>query len=305
MSPSDGTGGSAGSTFMTGSGGAIVSDSGGGVQPGPLPTNIGTEQNCDGVDENQNGIIDDVDVAKDGLCDCLKIAFLGEISGESGQTTGSFGDWLNARSNVPVRMIGADQPITADTLGDLQVLVIGNLVSRTYSGQAPYYPSVDVDALHQWIAEGGGVMALAGYTSSATAAVPTNDLLGPTGIQYDLMTYPDSGYWTMPNTTLGTSYVITQFAVHPTTDGVTALGVFHGYPVLGDGTVIATDSNLNVGMAKELDRGHVFVWADEWITNDSEWIMRTDLQVARFWLNTIRWLTPANECQVPIPDVIR
>jgi len=26
--------------------------------------------------------------------------------------------------------------------------------------------------------------------------------------------------------------------------------------------------------------------------------------MGRFWLNLIRWLTPANECQVPIPDVI-
>jgi hypothetical protein len=28
------------------------------------------------------------------------------------------------------------------------------------------------------------------------------------------------------------------------------------------------------------------------------------LDIPRFWLNVIRWLTPANECQVPVPDVI-
>ena len=30
-----------------------------------------------------------------------------------------------------------------------------------------------------------------------------------------------------------------------------------------------------------------------------------ELDIPRFWLNTLRWLTPANECQVPVPiDIV-
>ena len=297
-------GGSNPSDPTPGAGGTFFSAPDSGVLP-PPPANIGSEELCDGVDENNNGVIDDVDSGKDGLCDCLKIAFLGEISGESGQTTGTFGTWLNERSDVPVRMLGAQDPITAETLGDLQVIVVGNLAQRTYSGQTPFYPAADVAAMQAWIEQGGGVMALAGYTSQATAAAPTNELLAPTGVTYDLQTFAGSGTWTQPNTSNGTSYVVRTFTQHATTDGVEAVGVFHGYPVVGDGVAVATDGGYTVGMAKEFGDGHVFVWADEWITNDSEWTERDDLQVARFWLNTIRWLTPANECQVEIPDIIQ
>lgn len=257
------------------------------------------------MDENNNGVIDDVDQGKDGLCDCLRVGFLGEISGESGQATGSFQQWLEARSDVPVRRISADTSLDPGSLSGLQVLVVGNLVSRTYASGAPYYSGDQVTAFNEWIAQGGGVIALAGYTSQSSAVAPLNELLMPTGVVYDLQTFPGSGNWTQPNTSNGTSYVVRTFSAHPTTDGVSALGVFHGYPVLGDGTAIATDGAYNVGMAKEVGRGRIVVWADEWITNDSEWTQREDLQVARFWLNTLRWLTPANECQVEIPGTVR
>jgi hypothetical protein len=53
--------------------------------------------------------------------------------------------------------------------------------------------------------------------------------------------------------------------------------------------------------------GRAVVWGDEWITDDKLWnsypnIPAADLQ--RFWLNSIKWLTPVTECQVPIPAVI-
>jgi len=49
----------------------------------------------------------------------------------------------------------------------------------------------------------------------------------------------------------------------------------------------------------------VEVWGDEWITYNSEWIEHPDYQVERFWVNSIKWLSPINECQVPVPDDIR
>jgi hypothetical protein len=47
--------------------------------------------------------------------------------------------------------------------------------------------------------------------------------------------------------------------------------------------------------------GHIVVWGDEWITYDSEWVDVQDQQVELFWLNILKWLTPAKQCQVAIP----
>ena len=47
-------------------------------------------------------------------------------------------------------------------------------------------------------------------------------------------------------------------------------------------------------------RSSVLVWGDEWISFDSEWVGHPDYQVERFWLNALKWLSPAGECQVPI-----
>ena len=77
------------------------------------PVNIGSEIACDGVDENQNGVIDDVDKGKDGLCDCLRIGFLGALASDAGNATGAFETWLEERSDVPVTHIGARDALTA------------------------------------------------------------------------------------------------------------------------------------------------------------------------------------------------
>ncbi len=47
--------------------------------------------------------------------------------------------------------------------------------------------------------------------------------------------------------------------------------------------------------------GHVLVWGDEWITYDSEWSAHPDYQVQALWINVLKWLSPATECQVPLP----
>jgi hypothetical protein len=43
------------------------------------------------------------------------------------------------------------------------------------------------------------------------------------------------------------------------------------------------------------------MWADEWITYDSDWESSTSWQIERLWLNLFKWLSPPKTCQVPIP----
>ena len=89
-------------------------------------------------------------------------------------------------------------------------------------------------------------------------------------------------------------------AGNPTSEGITAIGVHNGKEVLGDGTIVATEAGFVVAQATTHGEGNIFVWGDEWITYDSEWVDRTDYQVELFWINIIKWLTPETECQVPI-----
>jgi hypothetical protein len=44
------------------------------------------------------------------------------------------------------------------------------------------------------------------------------------------------------------------------------------------------------------------MWADEWVTFDSQW--QGDPQVELFWLRLLKWLSPIDRCQVPIPSTI-
>jgi len=338
------------------------------------PRNVGSESACDGVDENMNGIVDDVDKGHDGLCDCLHIGFLGELASDAGNATGAFESWLNARSDIPVRHVGANDKITPEVLADLQVIVIGNLRQRGSSG----FSTAEIDAFRQWLENGGGVISLAGYTANANDMIPTVALMQPTGLSYD---YQGRGPGVLGT---GAPPVITHGIVapdHPTVAGIHALGVYNAYPVTGDGQVIVREGTFNLAMAKELSAGHAYAFSDEWITQDLLWSPLTrpqtpcqqgctqcksqcgncqiqcdncqlqpceggqqaagagatcrrgcdqactqcqtscqtceqtctscsaleqddTLDIPRFWLNVIRWLTPANECQVPVPDVI-
>jgi hypothetical protein len=356
--------------------GVLIGDGSQAVDSNGNPVNIGTEVACDGVDENVNGIVDDVDKGKDGLCDCLRIGFLGDFASDAGNRTGAFESWLEERSDVPVAHVGALDAITPELLKDLQVVVIGNLSQR--ANGTPYAPA-EVEALRQWVeVDAGGLMSLAGYTARENDIVPTVTLLAPTGLSYD---YMGRGPGVMGT---GAPPMITRGIVaadHPTLAGLTAMGVYNAYPVVGDGRVLIREGTFNLAMAKTLGAGNVFAFSDEWITQDALWAPMLNrpltpcqqscnqcnmqcnscdqqcaacqqqpcqggqqvadggtcvrgcdqacqgcsgncqtcesactacsaleqgdkLDIPRFWLNVLRWLTPANECQVPLPPEI-
>src|SRR5690606_9597809 len=113
------------------------------------------EDTCDGLDNDGNGIIDDVDVGNDGICDCLRIATLGE-AGEWGNGD-IFTTWLDTRSATGATDL-ADATLTLDMLSAHQVIVVQNVsvIGREYS-------DAEVTAFHDWIESGGGAMTLIGY----------------------------------------------------------------------------------------------------------------------------------------------
>jgi hypothetical protein len=290
----DGSGGN-GSGAASGSGGSGASSASGGVDLNigggvsesmagetGLPTGDSSEI-CDGIDNDHDGIIDNVDKNGDGVCDCLLIATLG-VKGTSGQGD-VFATWLSSRSDLGATDL-ADQTLTPELLDKYEVIVAQD-VHKNHG-----YSDAEVSALSDWVSKGGGFMTLIGYSDSGEAH-NVNKLLAPFGMSYtDQQILQKKGNSTIP---------ITMWAPHPIDMGVSQVGVDNGYPVQGLGTTIATGGGFDVAKVQEVGKGHVFLWGDEWITYDSEWNDHPDYQVQLMWLNTIKWLTVAGQCQVTIP----
>jgi hypothetical protein len=270
-----------------GSGGSVQLNLGGSASESlagekGIPTGDSTEI-CDGIDNDGDGIIDNVDKNGDGVCDCLLIATLG-VKGSSGQGD-VFATWLTARSDTGATDL-ADQTLTPELLDKYEVIVAQD-VHKNHA-----YSDAEASALSDWVNKGGGFMTLIGY-SDAGEAHNVNKLLAPFGMSYtDQQILQKTGSTTIP---------ITMWTPHPIDLGVTQVGVDNGYPVQGVGTTIATGGGFDVAKVQEVGKGHVFLWGDEWITYNSEWNDHPDYQVQQMWLNTIKWLTVAGQCQVTIP----
>jgi len=279
-----GSGGQVGGTIVIPTGGLVVVPTGG-TAGGTRPGN-GTPETCNGVDDDDNGIVDDLDKDKDGVCDCIRIATLGEV-GTWGQGD-VFGAWLTARASDGAKSLGK-QVITDDLIKNFQVIVVQSVregvIGRVYSDD-------EVKALENWVRAGGGLMTLIGFYDPIEVQ-NVNRLLAPYGMNYgNKRMLPRVGNVTVP---------ITEFSAHPITASVKSVGVDNGYEPQGAGTVYAKGGGYQVGLAQTVDKGRVDLWGDEWITYNSEWTQHPDYQVELFWVNTIKWLTPTNVCQVAIP----
>lgn len=261
------------------------------------PNGDGAAEVCDGVDNDENGIVDDVDVGGDGVCDCLNIATIGEI-GPHSNGGNIFAAWLNSRSPRPAVAL-ADGVITDTLLNGLDVIVV--LYSATMELQAggrilaPHHAfnQAEADALSRWVQQGGGVMTTIGYTEDeATEVVNINTLLSPLGLGYS-------------STKLDLTGFIENWVQHPVTDGVKNIYTDNGVePDDALGTTLALDSYNRVALkVKQIGTGKAVIWGDEWITYDSQWTDLADQQVERFWLNILKWLSPERKCQVPLPPV--
>ncbi len=170
-----------------------------------------------------------------------------------------------------------DHVLTPADLENYDILIVDRLTHVYTPGEA--------DILQAWIADGHGVISMAGYANNQTDVNQQNSLVTATGLSYSSPIYIDP---------------IEQWQNHPIAMGAEAVQVYGGWRVNGAGEVFvrpAGEPNNSLGTAVELGEGAAIVFSDEWISFDSEW--QSIPEVETFWSNMISWVGPKSLCVLP------
>ena len=256
--------------------------------PGEIPSN---GEICDGIDNDNNGLIDDADVEQDGVCDCLRIATIGAGGPWSGESV--FRSWPNARAQNAVTALG-DRVLSEELLKPYQVIILLDVAPTRDDAGVGILPAhhvfsdAEVAAFQAWVQAGGGVMTTSGYRADeATEVTNVNRLLAPFGMGYSTTKLEEDGY-------------VETWMSHPLTQGVMKIYTANGVEPDGtNGQTLATDSlGRSALQVPRTGDARIVVWSDDWVTYETQWQATQDQQVERFWLNILAWLGPMGGCQI-------
>jgi len=238
-----------------------------------------------------------------GKCTCLHLAMLGTLtSAANDPDTTAFTTWLSEKSdgtavatNIPTK-----PTIDAAFLANYDILLVANVNGWKIS-------AAEAAAVEKWVGDGGGIITLTGFTSTATESADTSQLIKFAGLSYTGTTdaqwaAPKSGEqqpvyykggnvdlklcmnWDGVVSTAAKPFITTPIKFTPQTGSLEKLtanldytGAFIGWPIMApaDATVIAKDpvTGGNMAVAKEVNgKGRIFAFGDEWVTFTSLWV---------------------------------
>ncbi len=236
-------------------------------------------------------------------CTCLRLGLLGTLdSSATAKDTKPFIDWLNGNSGgtAKVTMINAKPPvIDAAFLGQYDILVVANVNGWTFTAD-------EKAAVEKWVRVlAGGIVTLTGFTSVATEAAATSQLVDFAGMGYTGASMTD---WTAPaagsstpihykagsadlrnclnlwsamedreaSQTTAIKFTAQTGPLEKLTDSLDYVGAYIGWPVKtpAGSTAIATDpmTGKNMAVALEVDgKGRILSFGDEWVIFTNQW----------------------------------
>lgn len=236
------------------------------------------EVTCNQRDDDENGLVDDVDRSRDGVCDCLRIATLGAPTFTFSAAT--YDAWLAEQGQGQVVALQSNT-LTESTLSGLQLIIVHDVatIGRSFS-------TAEISALASWVEAGGGLLSLAGFGSNDPTNV--NMLLAPSGLRY-------RAEGVLLDLTFFNAVAVQEWLPHPISAGVSSLPANNANAVNQGGTVVARQGMYDMLRVTSFGKGRVAAWGDEWIVFDSQWSTSSH-QVRTFWQNLVRWLVPSADC---------
>ncbi len=261
-------------------------------------------------------------------CDCseLSVAVIGKPgkwgADPNGDSDTALQEWLNSSSAGTAKADNyTNKPtLTPDFLAPYGVIILASLSDDSLTGPFWTFDDSEVAAMQDWVEnKGGGLITLTSYTGDGREVNPTNQLIAFSGISYNM----DGIYATCMDwracgcahsNTLST-FNRTDPVIANLSNNVTWVGLDNGRSINApaDAHVAATvDGPKNALVGKLVGKGHVLVYADEWITYTSQWtgqdnpsesdpscvgfLPEEDYQIAQFWYNMLKWSQPSATC---------
>jgi hypothetical protein len=172
-----------------------------------------------------------------------------------------------------------------------------------YTGSQRSLLQSEVDAIKDWVNNGGGLATTLGYRNSWDEPANVNRVLRPYGV-----TYSTTDTWLFAGKTLITTFSHIPPIASALTNGVSTLQVnnvvaIKGWVAGAEGALppesshfanFSSQGGYTMGAALLVPpytatSGRILMWSDEWITYDQVW-GDTSQQADVFWNNSLNWL---------------
>lgn len=277
----------------------------------------------------------------EGNCTCINIASIGRegVWGPcSSDSTTALQNWLNSQSTAQVDNYNREKPtLTPEFLAKYDVILLQWMVTKgaqNDDGEPWQFSADEVKALEDWVNNGGGLIALSGYQCNGQGCpirdiTATNQLLSFADIQFNADGVLDPARTGCPNcdcwggpVPLGgplPGSVGTWNQDTPIGRDVQAVGAYIARSIkTTTATVDCTDGTNVFAVHKEIGKGHVVAYGDEWVTYSGQWLgtaacldprRYTDrnspcfersaaqvFQISQFWYNAIKYASSSVEC---------
>ncbi|KYF83704.1 hypothetical protein BE11_00230 [Sorangium cellulosum] len=287
----------------------------------------------------------------EGNCTCINIASIGHegVWGPcSSDSTTALQNWLNTQSTAQVDNYNTEKPtLTPEFLARYDVILLQWMVTKGAQNDdgAPWQFTADeVNALKDWVNDGGGLIALSGYQCNGQGCTihdvtATNQLLSFTDIQFNTdglldparLGCPDCNCWGGPVPLGGPlrGSVGTWNQDTPIGKDIQSVGAYVARSIKStSATVDCTDGTNNFAVHEEVGKGRVVAYGDEWVTYSGQWLgtascidprTYTDpnspcyersaaqvFQISQFWYNAVKYAASSVECfTIEDPAIIK